>query len=222
MSREGNQFKEAGRFTKSPAPELINSAFTMEVNEGTLLYHGMSLADLAHAVMLIEIGIVPQESRVELLNALIEMHNLSAEEIDFDSEGSASLSYRGGFICSVFEVPREEIFLNDEVDADDEEEEEDSDGNIIKRRNQKPKPTGEFLEREEEFDIVLVEFVELNKNKTGDNDNDGGSSSSTTIETAVKNTNTNTNTNRHAHKHKHTHTTQTNTHKNKHKHTNTN
>ena len=85
MSREGNQFKEAGRFTKSPAPELINSAFTMEVNEGTLLYHGMSLADLAHAIMLIEIDVVPQESRAALLNALLEMHNLSVENIDFDN-----------------------------------------------------------------------------------------------------------------------------------------
>ena len=85
MSREGNQFKEAGRFTKSPAPELINSAFTVEVNEGTLLYHGMSLADLAHAIMLIEIDVVPQESRAALLNALLDMHNLSVENIDFDN-----------------------------------------------------------------------------------------------------------------------------------------
>ena len=85
MSREDNQFKEAGRFTKSPAPELINSAFTMEVNEGTLLYHGMSLADLAHAIMLIEIDVVPQESRAALLNALLDMHNLSVENIDFDN-----------------------------------------------------------------------------------------------------------------------------------------
>jgi len=60
MSREGNQIKEADRFTKSPAPELMNSAFTMEVNDGALLYNGMSLADLAHAVMLIEIDVVPQ------------------------------------------------------------------------------------------------------------------------------------------------------------------
>jgi hypothetical protein len=89
-----------------------------------------------------------------------EFSSLSAEEIDFEfeseseGEGFASLSYRGGFVCSVFEVPREEIFLNDE-------EEKDSDGNIIKR-GRAPKPTGEFLEREEEFDIVQVEFVELN------------------------------------------------------------
>ena len=75
----------ASCFAEGPAPELVDSAFSMEVNDGALLYSGMSLADLAHAVMLIEIGIVPQESRVELLNALIEMHNLSAKEIDFDN-----------------------------------------------------------------------------------------------------------------------------------------
>ena len=85
MSRDGSQIGVASCFAEGPAPELVDSAFSMEVNDGALLYSGMSLADLAHAVMLIEIGIVPQESRVELLNALIEMHNLSAEEIDFDN-----------------------------------------------------------------------------------------------------------------------------------------
>ena len=85
MSRDGSQIGVASSFAEGPAPELVDSAFSMEVNDGALLYSGMSLADLAHAVMLIEIGIVPQESRVELLNALIEMHNLSAEEIDFDN-----------------------------------------------------------------------------------------------------------------------------------------
>ena len=85
MSRHGSQIGVGSRFEKGPAPELVDSAFSMEVNEGAFLYSGMSLADLAHAVMLIEIDIVPQEARVELLNALLEMHNLSPEEIDLDN-----------------------------------------------------------------------------------------------------------------------------------------
>ena len=84
MSRDGNQIGLGSRHTKIHAPELVDSAFSMEVRDGALLYSAMSLADLAHAVMLIETDIIPQESRVDLLKALLEMHNMSIEEIDFD------------------------------------------------------------------------------------------------------------------------------------------
>ena len=57
MSREGNQIKEAGRFTKSPAPELMNSAFTMEVNQGRLLYHGILIIVIV-LIDLVEIVLV--------------------------------------------------------------------------------------------------------------------------------------------------------------------
>ena len=33
------------RLEKDPAPELVDLAFSMEVEEGALLYPGMSLAD---------------------------------------------------------------------------------------------------------------------------------------------------------------------------------
>ena len=85
MSRDGNQIGLGSRHTKIHAPELVDSAFSMEVRDGALLYSAMSLADLAHAVMLIETDIIPQESRVDLLKALLEMHNMSIEEIDFDN-----------------------------------------------------------------------------------------------------------------------------------------
>ena len=84
MNKEGSQInKAAGRFTKDPAPELVSSGFRMEVNDSALLYHGMSLADLAHVIMLIEIDLIPQDARVALLSALLEMHSLPAEDIDF-------------------------------------------------------------------------------------------------------------------------------------------
>lgn len=70
-----------------------------------------------------------------------EFSSLSAEE--FMPEDSSE--YRGGFICSVFEVPREQVYRD----------EESSDGTII------TKPIGAFLEREEEFDIVEVPFVDF-------------------------------------------------------------
>jgi len=71
-----------------------------------------------------------------------EFSSLSAEEFEFDSNADPECQYRGGFICSVFEVPREQVY-RDEVD---------SDGRIT------TKPTGAFLEREEEFDIMEVPF----------------------------------------------------------------
>jgi len=70
-----------------------------------------------------------------------EFSSLSAEEFEPDADSK----YRGGFICSVFEVPREQVYRD----------EEGSDGIII------TKPIGAFLEREEEFDIVEVPFVDF-------------------------------------------------------------
>ena len=84
MDKDGSQInKAAGRFTKDPAHELVSSGFRMEVNNSVLLYHGMSLADLAHVIMLIEIDLIPQDARRALLSALLEMHSLPAEDIDF-------------------------------------------------------------------------------------------------------------------------------------------
>lgn len=71
-----------------------------------------------------------------------EFSSLSAEEFVPDD---VNAQYQGGFICSVFEVPRDQVY----------KDEEGIDGKIIS------KPTGAFLEREEEFDIVEVPFVEL-------------------------------------------------------------
>ena len=87
MNKEGRKTNNAtGRFTKGPAPELVNSGFRMEVNDSKLLYNGMSLADLAHAIMLIEIDLIPQDARCALISALLEMHSLPEDEIDFKND----------------------------------------------------------------------------------------------------------------------------------------
>lgn len=71
-----------------------------------------------------------------------EFSSLSAEEFVPDDPNA---EYQGGFVCSVFEVPREQVY----------KDVQGSDGSIT------TKPTGAFLEREEEFDIVEVPFVEF-------------------------------------------------------------
>jgi argininosuccinate lyase len=78
------------RFAEGPAPELIRSAFALETSYGALLYHGMSLADLAHTVMLIEMGIVSPHIGARLLEALLELHAIPGAEFPFDpSHGDA-------------------------------------------------------------------------------------------------------------------------------------
>lgn len=71
-----------------------------------------------------------------------EFSSLSAEEF---APGNTHTGYQGGFVCSVFEVPREQVY----------KDVEGSDGSVI------TKPTGAFLEREEEFDITEVPFLEF-------------------------------------------------------------
>jgi argininosuccinate lyase len=85
MSEEGDQLGLGDRLQEGPAPELVSSAFAMEAGDGPLLYHGMSLADLAHAVMLIEIGVIPPPARTGLLAALLDMHAIPPNEFPFDA-----------------------------------------------------------------------------------------------------------------------------------------
>lgn len=73
------------RLTEGPAPELIASAFALEAGDGPLLYRGMSLADLAHAVMLIETGLIPAGAGAKLLNILLELHEIPPAEFPFES-----------------------------------------------------------------------------------------------------------------------------------------
>lgn len=72
------------RLKEAPAPELVASAFALEAGDGPLLYHGMSLADLAHAVMLIEAGLIPAEAGAKLLAALLDLHDIPPAEFPFD------------------------------------------------------------------------------------------------------------------------------------------
>uniref|UniRef100_A0A7S4EK54 Uncharacterized protein n=1 Tax=Pseudo-nitzschia australis TaxID=44445 RepID=A0A7S4EK54_9STRA len=99
-----------------------------------------------------------------------EISSLSAEEFDFCGNGDGGngnnthACTRGGFVCSVFEVPRDQVYSD----------ETDSDGRIVAT-----KPTGAFLEREEEFDITEVPYVEFSESK-GDGDDDTAAAASAT------------------------------------------
>src|SRR5574341_129759 len=78
------------RLKTTPAPEMVQSAYALEAGDGPLLYGAMSRADLAHAIMLLEAKIIPLEAGAELLEALLEMHQIPAGEFAFDpSRGDA-------------------------------------------------------------------------------------------------------------------------------------
>ncbi len=72
------------RLKEEPAAELVVSAFALEAGDGPLLYHGMSLADLAQAVMLIEISVIPPAVGAKLLITLLKMHDIPANDFPFD------------------------------------------------------------------------------------------------------------------------------------------
>jgi argininosuccinate lyase len=71
------------RLTTGPAPELVQTAFARELADQMPLFEGMSLADLAHTVMLIEGGVIPPEAGRDLLAALLALH---AAPPDFSSD----------------------------------------------------------------------------------------------------------------------------------------
>jgi argininosuccinate lyase len=84
MSEQKDHLGVGARLREGPAPELVASAFVLEAGDGPLLYHGMNLADLAHAVMLIEIGVIPPVAAAGLLVTLLDMHNIPANRFPFD------------------------------------------------------------------------------------------------------------------------------------------
>ncbi len=69
------------RLTDPPARALIETAYARETGDAAILYLGMSLADLAHVVELMESQVVSPAVGSELLAALLELH--PAPPLDF-------------------------------------------------------------------------------------------------------------------------------------------
>lgn len=84
MTEPAGHLGAGDRLTEGPASELVASAFRFEAGDGPLLYQAMSLADLAHGIMLLETGLIPAEAGPPLLAALLEMHAIPSHEFPFD------------------------------------------------------------------------------------------------------------------------------------------
>lgn len=82
---EGTAYLGLGtRLKAGPAEELVESAYRLEIADAPILYEGLSLADLAHSIMLIETGIVPREGGRELLALLLAMHTIPVDDFPLD------------------------------------------------------------------------------------------------------------------------------------------
>lgn len=69
---------------RNSAPELIRSANRLEISNASVLYNELSLADMAHIIMLIEAEIVPKKSGIKLLEAFLEAHAIPLNEFPLD------------------------------------------------------------------------------------------------------------------------------------------
>ncbi len=75
---------EGARLKESPAPELMQAAFRLELADAPILWRGLSLADLAHIVMLREMEIAPRAASARLLHLLLELHDLPLSDFPLD------------------------------------------------------------------------------------------------------------------------------------------
>ncbi len=73
-----------GRLKKATAIELVQTANRLEVAYAAALYKGLSLADLAHTVMLAEAGIIPRRAAGKLLKVLLQVHGIPFQNFHFD------------------------------------------------------------------------------------------------------------------------------------------
>ncbi|MCA1820310.1 MAG: argininosuccinate lyase [Pseudonocardia sp.] len=76
--------REEGPPQTGPAPELVESGFTLENADASFLHHGLNLADLAHVLDLARRGIVPAPAQRELLALLLEVYEVPAERFPYD------------------------------------------------------------------------------------------------------------------------------------------
>jgi argininosuccinate lyase len=75
---------EEGPPQAGPAPELVESGFTLENADAPLLHRGLNLADIVHVLDLGRRGIVPQDAQRALLALLCEVYGMPAEDFPYD------------------------------------------------------------------------------------------------------------------------------------------
>jgi len=81
---ETEELGRGGRLRGGAAGELVAAAYAVESAHGPRLARGLSLADLAHGVALVEGGDLAGENAKSLLRGLLELHAIAGDEFPWD------------------------------------------------------------------------------------------------------------------------------------------
>lgn len=73
-----------GRLSEGPGPELVDFAFSLECADAPILHRGLGLADIAQAVVLKEGGFVDAEDGRLLLNTLLDLWAIPANDFPYE------------------------------------------------------------------------------------------------------------------------------------------
>jgi argininosuccinate lyase len=72
------------RITSGPAPELVEAGYALETADAPLLHRGLTLADLAHLVELVECGALRPDEVAELSTVLLDLLDSPAADFPYD------------------------------------------------------------------------------------------------------------------------------------------
>src|SRR5580698_8131601 len=74
----------AARITSGPAPELVEAGYALEIADAPLLHRGLTLADLAHLVELVECGALTRAEAAPLCTVLLDLLDQPADGFPYD------------------------------------------------------------------------------------------------------------------------------------------
>src|SRR6202046_2946626 len=74
----------AARITSGPAPELVDAGYALEIADAPLLHRGLTLADLAHLVELVECGALTRDEAAPGGAVLLKLLDSPAAELPHD------------------------------------------------------------------------------------------------------------------------------------------
>src|SRR6059058_5630333 len=91
---EAEELGRGGRLRGDAADELVAAAYAAESAHGPRLARGLSIADLAHAVALVEGGDLAGDDARSLLRGLLELHAIPGDEFPWDPSLGDALNAR--------------------------------------------------------------------------------------------------------------------------------
>ena len=83
-----------GRLAGGPAAELVQAGHRVEIEQAERLAGALSLADLAHAVALVETGALDVATASGLARGLLELHEIPAADFPWDPERGDAFNSR--------------------------------------------------------------------------------------------------------------------------------